>query len=312
MVSNKLGILIDNSFFLHDTGAWHPESPERLRAIEEAIDSIKIPYTKIKARLATRDELLLIHKPQYVDYILNSQTANSIQLDPDTLLSLHSKEAALMAVGGTIEAVNMVIDGTIDRAFCAVRPPGHHARSGAAMGFCIFNNVAIAAAYALAKKSIERAAIIDWDVHHGNGTAESFYRNPNVLYISMHQYPYYPGTGSEVEQGEGEGLGFTLNIPMPAGSNDDDYRKAFKTKILPELQKFAPDIVFISAGFDAHEDDPLGGIKLSTEFFGEMTRIVCDIADKYSKCRLVSVLEGGYNLNALRDSVKVHLEELAK
>lgn len=263
----------------------------------------------ITAREATRDELLAIHTPEYVDFILGMDVKGIVQLDLDTSVSEHSREAALKAAGGTIEATRLVIEGKLRRAFCAVRPPGHHAEADRCMGFCIFNNVALGAMYAL-KAGLERVAIIDWDLHHGNGTQNAFYDTDRALYISLHQAPFYPGTGTESEKGEGAGLGYTINIPVVAGSSDVDFREAFDEIILPSLRNYAPQMIFISAGFDSHQDDPLGSLYLTTDYFGEMTRALRNIADQYSNGRIVSVLEGGYNFAALKECVAVHLKEL--
>jgi acetoin utilization deacetylase AcuC-like enzyme len=266
----------------------------------------------IKAREASREELHLVHNPEYVERILNLNPGGIVMLDADTSFSPHTKEAALRAVGGVLEAVDGVIDDDFRRAFCAVRPPGHHANAGRAMGFCVFNNVAVGAAYALAKKDMHKVAIIDWDLHHGNGTQEIFFDRDDVLYISLHQYPYYPGSGSAEDTGIGKGAGYTVNIPMAAGSTDGDYREAFTTVIIPALTEFEPQLLFISAGFDAHREDPLGGMNLTSEFYGEMTAVLRKVADQFCDGRMISALEGGYGLSALRESTSFHLRELCK
>jgi acetoin utilization deacetylase AcuC-like enzyme len=305
----KLGILYDPVFLRHETGPVHPESPMRLRAVKRALDEIDWETEAIASRKATREELLLIHTPEHIDFILGLNIKGIVQLDLDTSVSEYSKEAALKAAGGTIEATKRVIEGELRKAFCAVRPPGHHAEAGRAMGFCLFNNVALGAAGALGM-GLERVAIIDWDLHHGNGTQSAFYDTDRVLYISLHQAPFYPGTGAEDEKGIGAGLGYTINIPMVAGSSDVDFRTAFDEIVLPSLRNYEPQIIMISAGFDAHQDDPLGSLYLTTEYFGEMTRELKKIAAQYSNGRIVSVLEGGYNFAALKECVTVHLKEL--
>lgn len=307
----RIGIAYDEAYLRHDTGPWHPESPERLKAVMEAVDSIGIEYDMIEPREASGDELILVHDPTYVESILNLDPRGTVMLDPDTAYSPDTGIAALKAVGAVLDAVDEIMEGKINRAFCPVRPPGHHAEPARAMGFCIFNNIAVGAAYAVAKKGIEKAAIIDWDVHHGNGTQKAFYGSEKVFYISLHQYPHYPGTGTESETGMGKGEGYTMNLPMSNGAKDDDYRKAFKERIIPALNDFQPELVFISAGFDAHMYDPLAGISLSTEFFGEMTIYLRQIAEKHCAGRIISVLEGGYNLDILRETVKIHLMEMA-
>lgn len=309
--SNKIGIVQDRSYFLHDTGPGHPESSVRLEELKEVFDKLSDISVDIAPRTATRDELLLVHTPLYVDKILSREVTEREMLDPDTVFSPGTKEAARKAVGGVLEAVDRVTAGSFDRIFCAVRPPGHHAEADRAMGFCIFNNVAVGAAYALQEKRVGRVAVIDWDLHHGNGTQNTFYDSREVLYISLHQFPFYPGTGSSMENGSGEGKGFTVNIPMPFGSGVDDYRDAFNMTVIPSLERFEPGLIFISAGFDAHRYDPLSGILLDSAYYGEMTSAIREIAEKYCGGRIVSVLEGGYNPKALQESVEIHLKELA-
>lgn len=305
-------MLTDESFLLHDTGPGHPESPDRLKAVAEAISEISEGTVEIKAREASRQELLLVHTPEYVERILSLDPEGLIMLDADTAFSIHTKSAALKAAGGVLEAVDRVINGDFSKAFCAVRPPGHHAEASKAMGFCIFNNVALGAAYAITKKDIHRVAIIDWDLHHGNGTQHIFYERDDVLYISLHQYPHYPGSGSIDDKGIGKGDGYTINIPMTSGSTDGDYREAFTTVIMPALTEFEPQLLFISAGFDAHRDDPLGSMNLTSEFYGEMTAMIKEVTDRFCNGRIISVLEGGYSLSALKESTRIHLRELCK
>jgi acetoin utilization deacetylase AcuC-like enzyme len=229
----------------------------------------------------------------------------------DTHACRESYDAALLAAGAVLQAVDGVMKGELSAAFCAVRPPGHHAESEAAMGFCLFNNIAIGARYAQKKYGVERVAILDWDVHHGNGTQEIFYADDSVFYISLHQYPYYPGTGAANETGTGNGEGLTLNCPMAAGSGWKEYEEAFRSKILPALHKFQPHLVMISAGFDAHKDDPLAHIQLTEDSFAEMTNMMMEIASKYCNGKIISVLEGGYDLQALARSVEKHVHALA-
>lgn len=310
--SEKIAIAYDDSFLLHDAGPMHPESPERLKAIMEMIKEIDLEYVIIQPREATRQELILVHDAEYVDMILGLHPKGLIMLDPDTAFSPGTAKASLMAVGAVLESVDKIVAGEYNRAFCPVRPPGHHAEPDRAMGFCVFNNIAVGAAYAIDKKRIKKAAIIDWDVHHGNGTQKMFYSSDKVLYVSLHQYPYYPGTGSAGETGTGSGKGYNINIPMGYGSSDDDYRMAFNDIIIPALDDFKPELMFISAGFDAHRSDPLAGISLSTEFYGEMTSILRKIANKYCDGKIISVLEGGYNIDILKETVALHLTELAK
>ncbi len=310
--SDKIGIVTDPVFLLHDTGPGHPESPDRLKAVREAISEISEETVELEAREASREELLLVHTPEYIERILSLDPGGLIMLDADTAFSSHTKSAALKAAGGVLEAVDKIINGDFSRAFCAVRPPGHHAEAGRAMGFCIFNNIATGAAYALTKKDIHRVAIIDWDLHHGNGTQNIFYGRDDVLYVSLHQYPHYPGSGSADDKGIGKGTGYTINIPMAAGSSNSDYRDAFTKVIMPALTDFRPQMLFISAGFDAHRDDPLGGMNLSSEFYGEMTAMLRKVADQFCDGRIISILEGGYSLSALKEATILHLRELCK
>ncbi len=264
-----------------------------------------------QAEPAAMDDICRIHERGYVQGLISKKNEKTILLDPDTPFSPATGQAAVAAAGAVIEGVKIVCDRKNRRVFCAVRPPGHHAERDRAMGFCIFNNIAIGAAYAIAGGLAGRVAIIDWDVHHGNGTQNAFYDRSDVLFISLHQYPFYPGTGSAFEKGIGAGSGFTVNLPMEAGCGDDEYRRAFEGKILPLLNEFGPDLIMISAGFDAHADDPLGGMKLTSGFFGEMTTMVVRFADEHCAGRIVSVLEGGYNLPSLAESVGFHLRALA-
>ena len=229
---------------------------------------------------------------------------------PDAPASRGSYEVALLAAGGVQAAVDAVMRGTVSNAFCAIRPPGHHALKNKAMGFCLFNNIAIAARYIQKHYQLSRVLIVDWDVHHGNGTQAMFYDDPTVLYFSVHQSPFYPGTGGAEETGEGKGLGFTRNIPMAAGSGDDEYRRAFSQELRPLAASFKPDFVLVSAGFDAAKDDLLGGMKVTPAGYAELTRIVRDIADQSCRGRLVTVLEGGYNLESLAASAEAHVRVL--
>ena len=263
-----------------------------------------------ECRRASRAEIELVHKASYYDYI-ESLAGQHAMLDPDTEISPGSFEASLKASGAVIQAVNHVSKDKKNRAFCAVRPPGHHAEADYSKGFCIFNNIAIGAAYALKSGSTSKVAIVDWDVHHGNGTQHAFYGTSEVLYISLHQYPFYPGTGSRDERGAGEGEGFTLNIPLQYGINDDDYREALIGQVLPAIEAYKPELLMMSAGFDGHRDDPLASLRLSSPMYGEITRLLMEVAFKYCKYGVVSVLEGGYNLKALKESVREHLRELA-
>jgi acetoin utilization deacetylase AcuC-like enzyme len=242
-------VFYDPSFFEHDTGPGHPESATRLRAVIEVCEVVSGLKIIAECPEATGENIQLIHTPHYCNLISNLPRNKMTMLDPDTVFGPGSFKAAMKAVGAVIEAVNYVYAEPDRRAFCAVRPPGHHALANRAMGFCIFNNIAVGAAYAIATGKARKIAIIDWDLHHGNGTQDAFYANPDVLYISLHQYPYYPGTGSSAETGIGTGAGFTLNLPMPPGTGNNGYRQAFTKKVLPAIAEFRPDLIMISAGF---------------------------------------------------------------
>ncbi len=231
-------------------------------------------------------------------------------LDADTQISAASYEIARLAAGGALAGVDAIMNDKADNVFCAVRPPGHHALAEKAMGFCLFNNAAVAARYIQQKYSLNKVLIIDWDVHHGNGTYEIFIDDPSVFYFSVHQFPHYPNSGTEDETGIGEGLGYSLHVTFSGGQGDREYIAAFKEKLLPKAREFAPDFIIISAGFDAHKDDSLSGMQLSAEGFGELTHIISQLADETCNGRIVSVLEGGYNLTALAESVFLHIQEL--
>ena len=267
-----------------------------------------VPVTPKSAPL---EWLHTIHTPAYVKRVRTSCEAGEDYLDSlDVPISSKSYDAALVAAGGVLGAVDAVMRGDISNAFCAVRLPGHHAMPDRAMGFCLFNNVAIGAKYVQQKHGLSKVLIVDWDVHHGNGTQAAFYEDPTVLYFSTHQYPFYPGTGAESERGHGKGLGFTINVPLPSGSDDEDYLEAFEQQLRPAALAFSPDFIFISAGFDAHENDTLGGMRVTTDAFGKLTRIVKEIADKCCAGRVVSVLEGGYGLVGQAAAVEAHIRIL--
>jgi acetoin utilization deacetylase AcuC-like enzyme len=308
------GLLSSPRFRDHLTGTRHPESPLRLSAIDRKI--LDSGLDRILVRVALREIeikwLSQVHESGYLD-LLKRRTPDSglFYLDPDTPLSAESLAVALLASGGVCQGIDDLYSGRIANLFCAVRPPGHHAGISRGMGFCLINHVAVAARYAQGRHGAGKVAIVDWDVHHGNGTQEIFYRDPSVFYFSVHQYPFYPGTGSARERGEGEGEGFTLNVPLPAGSGDREYLKVFDDILPAALGAFSPDLILVSAGFDAHADDPLGQMEVSTAGFGKMTERVRILADEMCGGKLVSILEGGYDLEALGDSVVQHLRVLS-
>jgi acetoin utilization deacetylase AcuC-like enzyme len=251
-----------------------------------------------------------VHTKDHIDRVRRAARNAPTSLDPDTAVSRESFDVALLAAGALLTACDEIMEGRAERAFCAVRPPGHHAEADRAMGFCLFNNVAVAARYLQKRHGVDRVFIIDWDVHHGNGTQHIFYDDPTVFYFSVHQYPFYPGTGSAEERGEGEGLGTTLNVPLSAGQDDGVYRRVFEEQLVPALRRFRPGFVLISAGFDAHKDDPLGGMQVTEQGFATLTTLVCEAAEDVAGGRIVSVLEGGYNLEALARSAEAHLRAL--
>jgi len=302
----------DDRCLLHDNGPGHPESPQRLVAIRDRLErgGTRDRLLAIAPEPAPLAALAAVHDSAYVEALRRACERAPVRLDPDTIVSAGSWDAALLSAGGGLAAVDAVFDGRVRAAFVATRPPGHHAERDQAMGFCLFNNIAVAARHAQDRHGIERVAIVDWDVHHGNGTQHVFEEDDTVLYISTHQWPFYPGTGARHERGRGRGLGCTLNVPLPAGSGDAVYQRAFETEVIPALERFRPDLVLVSAGFDAHEHDPLAGMALTTEGYRRLTTLLRDAAVTLCGGRLVSLLEGGYDLEALAASVETHLEVL--
>ncbi|HJT21336.1 MAG TPA: histone deacetylase [Nitrospira sp.] len=311
----KTGLVFHPAYLEHDMGAGHPESPERLRAIMRQLEAsgTAARLVKIEPRKAEDEWITRIHSKGYVATLQQHAPANGrVSLDPDTSMSPGSLNAAYLAAGGALAAVDAIMAGQVEHVFCAVRPPGHHAEAGRAMGFCLFNNVAIAARYIQHKWGLKRVLIVDWDVHHGNGTQHSFEDDPTVLFFSTHQFPHYPGTGRVAERGRGAGEGFTINVPMESGQGDEEYREVFRKALVPAADRFQPDFVIVSAGFDAHRDDPLAGMGLTEEGYRDLTGIVVDIARRHAGGRFLSCLEGGYNLRALAASVDAHLAVLLK
>lgn len=298
----------------HDTGYGHPETPARYKAVIESLKAdveLWNNMLEIIPDRASQGSVLAAHSKDNFKRSEGAFEHGLERLDADTTISMRSFDAALYAAGGAIAAVDAVMSGTVSNAFVAARPPGHHATAEHSMGFCIFNNVAIAARYAQNRyKEIERIAVIDWDVHHGNGTQGIFYTDPSVFFFSMHQYPWYPGTGSRGETGHARGLGSTLNLPVKAFTQPEDQLSAFEAAIGEISSRFTPDMIFVSAGFDAHRSDPLGQLQLEDPDFRSMTRVVLDWANEACQGRLVSCLEGGYNLETLGQTVHEHVIEL--
>lgn len=304
-------LLFDEKMIEHDPGPGHPERPDRLRAIEVMLSMRSGTRTRItSAPPADAAAIERVHSAAHVERV-RSYAGQYGSLDPDTHVSPESVAAAMLAAGAAIAGVDAVCSGTASNAFALVRPPGHHAVASQAMGFCLFNNVAIAAAHARAARDIQRVLVVDWDVHHGNGTEAIFYRDCDVLFFSAHQFPFYPGTGDVRTCGAGAGEGFTVNVPMAGGANDGDYALAFRELLVPIADQFAPDLVLVSAGFDAHRSDPLGGMRCTEEGFANLCAVVKDIALRHAGGRLVLVLEGGYDLAGLARSVQACIEVMA-
>ena len=288
----------------------HPERPARLDAVHAAIFACEPGLERIPARPASPDEILRVHSRAHLDRVAEAARRAPVHLDPDTYVSSASYEVALLAAGAAIDLARRVAAGRATTGFAAVRPPGHHAEATRAMGFCLFNNVAIAARALQAEDGVERILILDWDVHHGNGTQHFFEEDPTVLYASTHQFPYYPGTGAASEAGRGAGAGFTVNVPMPAGCGDAEYLGAFQRVIAPVARTFRPEVLLVSCGFDAHEDDPLAQMQLTREGFRGMAALVRALADELCEGRLALVLEGGYAASGLREGTAAVLEAL--
>lgn len=311
----KTGFLYDLRYLLHDTGPYHPEMADRLQVVYAGLEAAGLlPYLiLIKAQLAEMRWVEKIHSPSYVQRFEEvCLSGNSCFDTEDNRMCRDTFETALLAAGGVLEAVRMVMDGEIDNAFCAVRPPGHHAERDEAMGFCYLNNVAIAARYAQERYQIERVGIIDFDVHHGNGTQHIFEEDPSVFYYSIHEHPSFafPGTGREFETGIGPGLGFTKNSPMLPGQGDAEYRRAIESDLLPAFERFRPQLILLSTGFDAHQDDDMADMRLTTQGYSWMMRTFLQLANTYAGGRIVSVLEGGYSLEKLPELAAEHVSIL--
>jgi acetoin utilization deacetylase AcuC-like enzyme len=307
------GIVADPDCLEHDTGAGHPESPARFEAVLNGLRAADVldRLDLLEQRKATQGELQLCHGSEYLRLAERDIRGGASELSTgDTQVCEQSWDVAVRAAGGVLNAVDGVMAGRIQNAFCVVRPPGHHASAQRGMGFCILNNVSIAARYAQRKHAVKKVMIVDWDVHHGNGTQDIFYDDGSVFFFSTHQSPWYPGTGARSERGAGAGIGTTLNCPLPAGSGRSEIFDAFENQLLPAAEKFRPELVLISAGFDSRWGDPLGGFKLTDDDFGGLTTLVLGIAQRYASGRVVSVLEGGYNLAGLATAASAHVRAL--
>ena len=306
-------LVYDEFYKRHLSGVPHSECPARCDAILGGLDDAGLldQMLRVKPRKATEDEILTCHVPYYYELTkADIETGRTVLSAGDTNVTRDSFEAALLAAGGVIRAVDAVVAGDARNAFCLVRPPGHHATSERGMGFCVFNNVAVAARHAQRAHGLAKVLIVDWDLHHGNGTQEIFYSDPTVFYFSTHQFPCYPGTGMPAETGQRQARGTTLNCPFPRGTGSERIVAAFREKLLPAAEAFAPDLVLVSAGFDARVGDPLGSLMLTDDDFAEMTGLLVGIADRHAGGRMVSALEGGYNLTGLAAAATAHVRAL--
>ena len=312
-MERKTGVVKDPIFMEHRPGDYHPESPERLEVLYDMLEDpdLQGTFQVLAPRLAQREDLARVHDGRYIDRVASTAGRPRVSLDPDTQTSPRSYEAAVLAAGGCLEAVDRIFSGEIQNGIAMIRPPGHHAETARAMGFCLFNNVAVAARYAQATHGISRVMIVDWDLHHGNGTQGTFYDDPTVLYASTHQYPYYPGSGAFQEVGRGQGEGYTLNIPLSVGHGDAEFVGIYRRIIAQVGRAFRPELLIVSAGFDIYHGDPLGGMAVTPEGFGLLTRILVEMAEETCGGKVLVALEGGYNLEGLRDGGKAVLQELS-
>lgn len=310
----RTGLIRDETYLDHITSDFHPESPTRLHAIYSILEDeeIKGEAANLLTREATAEEIQWIHTESYFQAIEATRNCGHRQLDPDTHVSSQSYRVAKLAAGGLCVLVDAVGSGEIENGFALVRPPGHHAEANRGMGFCIYNNVAIAARYAQHRGLAKKVLIVDWDLHHGNGTQHTFESDPTVLYFSSHQFPYYPGTGRPDEVGKSEGKGYTVNVPLPGGQGDGDFIWIYQEILEPIAEQFRPDLLLVSAGFDTYYGDPLGGMGVTEEGFSQITRILMRIADACCQGRIVLTLEGGYHLQGLARSVKRVIQTLQR
>ncbi|MBM2831166.1 MAG: Hist deacetyl protein [Dehalococcoidia bacterium] len=307
----RTGLVYHPIYLEHDTGS-HPENASRLRAVAQMLNEtgLEKQLTAIEPRPATIEELSLVHTQELISDVQRAAQEGGGWLDPDTVVSPASYQVALYAAGGVLQALLAVMNGQVNNAFALVRPPGHHATPERAMGFCLFNNVAIAARYAQTKLAVERILIVDFDVHHGNGTQDTFYGDPRVLYFSTHQYPFYPGSGSIIETGEKEGKGYTVNVPLPAGCGDKEYRQVLNEVLIPVARRFQPHLILASAGYDAHWTDSIAMMTLTVGGYAQIATTLRKLADEHCQGRLLLALEGGYNTAALAASVRATFDVL--
>jgi acetoin utilization deacetylase AcuC-like enzyme len=307
----RSAVVFDREFLKHDPGFSHPERPERLRcllALAEGLDRKK--FQELSPRAARRDEIEACHTNEYIELVESTSKTNRYVLDGDTITCRDSFAVGVLAVGGFLQLLDAIAGGDVDNGFALVRPPGHHALADQAMGFCLFNTVAIGARHVILRHAAKRVLIVDWDVHHGNGTQEAFYDDASVLYVSAHQFPFYPGTGGVHEVGTGAGEGFTVNVPLPAGCADGEYVRVFQQIVVRVAEKYAPEWILVSAGFDPHRRDPLGGMGVTEAGFGAMASLMLEVAERFCQRRIAFLLEGGYDLVGLRGSVATVLEQM--
>ncbi len=310
---SSIAIIRDERFLEHEPGPGHPESPNRLRVIHEVLDREFADLPVIPSRAATEDELALVHDPHYIQAVARTDGHAVSRIDADTSLSARSYRTARLAAGGLLNAVDALLTPDAPRppasaVFAFVRPPGHHAEPDRGMGFCLFNNVAVAAEYAIRRRGLQRVLIVDWDLHHGNGTQRAFYARPDILFFSTHQFPHYPGTGDFDETGSGPGEGYTVNVPFAGGFGDAEYAAVFRRVLQPIARSFRPELVLVSAGFDPYCQDPLGGMDLTGSGFGGIATLVREIADECCGGKALLTLEGGYSPDGLRDGVRAVLQ----
>jgi len=307
----KTGFVYHPDYLNHDTGPNHPERPDRLRASLAALQKSDVwkQLHPIEPTPATITQICYAHETTYPEHV-RQYCEQELPLTYDTPVVKASFDIARLSTGGVLRAADAVATGAVKNGFAMVRPPGHHATQNRSMGFCLFNNIAITARYLQREHGIGKVAIVDWDVHHGNGTQDIFYEDESVFFFSIHQSPLYPGTGSSYERGSGKARGTTLNVPMPAGSGDSEYVKVFEDVLIPALQDFSPEVILISAGFDAHSLDPLASIELTADGFATLTDMILNVAEETASGRVVSALEGGYSLPGVSESVVAHVERL--
>jgi acetoin utilization deacetylase AcuC-like enzyme len=310
-VSSTAILYADPCFLRHETGR-HPESADRLRAVYAHLESTGLTdrFDRGQIRTATLEQISRVHEPEYIRQIERWAAGGGGHVESDTVMSRDSYDVACQAAGSAVAAVEHVVAGKYRRALCLIRPPGHHALKAAPMGFCLFNNVAVAARHAVDQLGLSRVLIVDWDVHHGNGTQDAFFSDGQIHFFSSHRYPFYPGTGADDETGTGKGLGTIFNLPLRMGISRREFRERFQSMLEQAAARAKPEIVLISAGFDAHRADPIGSLGLESEDFGDLTKLVVDCADQFCDGKIVSLLEGGYNLHALAESVQAHIEAL--